>query len=255
MAESAEILVDDAEHVRTVTLNRPERLNALTLNMRREIESAVTEFGQDDNLRVLILTGAGRGFCSGTDLRDGGVVEKRTIRERTMPRFWWHRAFDEVEKPTICALNGVAAGARLGLALSCDLIIASEDASITPAFSKLGLSPDNGVAQMLQRRVGYSRALRVLLLSSRLSAAEAAAMGLVDEVVPAAVFAESVRRLAQELTKVSPIASVLTKRLLKDAPSLPRHVELAYEELLFDVTSATPEAAAAREAWASRSRD
>lgn len=244
----------DAHGVRTLTLNRPDRLNALTLTMRAAIADGVAAFDRDDDLRVLVLTGAGRGFCSGADLSGQGEVEKRGPKEWARHRFWWHRSLDETEKPTICALNGVAAGAGLGLALSCDVIVASDAATIAPAFARLGLSPDNGVGQRLVQRTGYAQALKLLLLARTLPASEALALGIVDEVVPAAAFEDAVRALARGFAAVPMVTTMLTKRLLRDAPGLPRDVELAYEELLLQFAGASPEAAEARAAYARRRR-
>ncbi|MEX2229668.1 MAG: enoyl-CoA hydratase/isomerase family protein [Dehalococcoidia bacterium] len=252
--DAPEILVADADGVRTLTLNRPDRLNALTLTMRAAIAEAVTAFDRDDELRVLVLTGAGRGFCSGADLSGQGEVVKQGPKEWARHRFWWHRPFDDTEKPTICALNGVAAGAGLGLALSCDVIVASDAATIAPATARLGLSPDNGVAQRLVRRVGYPRALKILLLARTLPAGDAHALGIVDDVVPAADFVAAVAELARAFAAVPMVTAMLTKRLLRDAPGLPREVELAYEELLLQFAAASPEAAAARAAYARRQR-
>lgn len=238
--------------MRTLTLNRPDRLNALTLSMRAAIADAVTAFDGNDDLRVLVITGAGRGFCSGADLTGQGEAEKVGPKQWARHRFWWHRPLDETEKPTICALNGVAAGAGLGLALSCDLIVASDAATIAPAFARLGLSPDNGVGQRLVRRTGYGQALKLLLLARTLPAAEAKALGIVDDVIPAAEFADAVSALARGFAAVPTVTAMLTKRLLRDAPQLPRDVELAYEELLLQFAAASPEAAAAREAYTQR---
>lgn len=237
-----EVLVEDRDGIRTVTLNRPERLNALTPTMRVQLKATLEEFDADDNLRVLVLTGAGRGFCSGADLRDEGTVEKRSRAELKSPRNWWQLAFDRTDKPLICALNGVAAGAGLGLAFACDIIIAAAGATLHPAFIKLGRTPDNGIALSLQRRVGYSRALMILVTGDPVTAEEAKKLGLVDEVCPDEELPTRVQALAQRIASGPSVAIDLTKRLLKDAATLDRRQLLAYEEVVSRLAGATEDA-------------
>lgn len=235
--DKPELIVDDGDGVRTLTLNRPERLNALTSGLRLAIEAAVKDFDSDDSLRVLVVTGAGRGFCSGSDLSAGhDVPPALSVRDQARLRFGWHLPLDRTDKPTIAAVNGVAAGGGIGLALSCDIVLASTASSFVPAFAGLGLSADNGLGQTLVSRMGYGRALRFLLQGKRASPDEALAVGLVDGVFEESAFSAEVRAVAEEIAATSPIATMLTKRLLKDAPSLPRHVELAYEELFLSFT-------------------
>lgn len=242
-----ELLVEDAEGVRTVTLNRPDRLNALTIPLRLAVQTAVEEFDDDDDLRVLVITGAGRGFCAGTDLQVGQEPpEPQRLRDHARLRFGWHLPLERTDKPTIAAVNGVAAGGGIGVATSCDMILASSGASFVPAFVRLALTADNGLGQKMVERVGYARALKFFLEGKRLAAEDALRIGLVDEVFEADTFAEQVRTLARGMADQPPLATQLTKRLLKDGPGLPRHVELAYEELLYRFSSESPEAAAVR---------
>lgn len=248
-SEESPLLVEDAEGVRTLTLNRPDRLNALTIPLRLAIQAAVEEFDEDDDLRVLLVTGAGRGFCAGSDLGGGQEpAEPQRLRDHARLRFGWHLPLDRTNKPTIAAVNGVAAGGGIGLAASCDIIVASTAASFAPAFIKIALTADNGLGQTLVRRVGYGRALKFLLEGNRLSVEDALRIGLVDEVFEEATFRESALALARGIAAQPPLTAQLTKRLLKDAPDLPRHVELAYEELMYRFSSVSPEAEAVRAA-------
>ncbi len=256
MADEPELLVDDAEGVRTLTLNRPDRLNALTIPLRLAIQAAVEEFDAIDELRVLVITGSGRGFCAGSDLTGGQEpAEPQRLRDHARLRFGWHLPLDRTDKPTIAAVNGVAAGGGIGLAASCDIIVASSEASFAPAFIKIGLTVDNGLGQTLVRRVGYSRALKFLLEGKRLSVEDALRIGLVDEVYEAERFRAEAAAFARELAAQPPLTAQLTKRLLKDAPPLPRHIELAYEELMYRFSSVSPEAESARAERTRRTRD
>lgn len=253
MADESDVLIDDEGPVRTVILNRPERMNAFSFAMRVGIEDALIDFHRRDDLRVLVLTGNGRGFCSGADLVEGGDQgPKETTWEKTRDRWWYYRAFDMVEKPTICALNGAVAGGGMGLMLACDFVVASSAAKIVPAFSRVGISPDNAVGKNLPRRIGYNRALLFLLLGEAVSAERALEWGLVDRVYEPEAFEEGVAAMAATLAAVPSVTASLTKRLLRDAPSLPTHLVTSYEQLLVGLSSASGEGAAARAALTSR---
>lgn len=236
-----EVLVDDAGAVRFVTLNRPDVLNALTDGMRSAIAATVREFDRLDHLRVLVLTGAGRGFCSGADLspRDAATPQEP---KRPTPRFWWHLPFEETNKPTICALNGAAAGGGIGLALSCDIIVASSSARLHPAFVGLGLSPDNGVSQKIVTRIGYPQALRFFLAGQPVEAARAFEIGFVDEVVAPDQLQEHVREMAAQFADRPPVSVGLTKRLLKEALTHDRATSLVLEEAAIALARETEDA-------------
>ncbi|MBI5669690.1 MAG: enoyl-CoA hydratase/isomerase family protein [Chloroflexi bacterium] len=194
------ILYELQDRILRITLNRPERLNAMTETMRYELIDAFTRAGDDASVRVVVLTGAGRGFCSGADLAaavesgqpvDFGHVLRNTynpliMRMRCLP------------KPIIAAVNGVAAGAGMSVALACDLRIAADSASFLQAFVKIGLVPDSGSTWLLPRLVGLTRAMDLMLSGRKVSAPEALAMGLVNQVVPDGEFADVVDKLARE---------------------------------------------------------
>jgi 2-(1,2-epoxy-1,2-dihydrophenyl)acetyl-CoA isomerase len=246
-----EILIEDHEGIRTLTLNRPQLLNALTDTMRLQIAEAVREFDQDDDLRVLLLTGAGRGFCSGADLSARAPEDPGRPR-RPSPRFWWHLPFEQTNKPTICALNGAAAGGGIGLALSCDLVIAADTARLHPAFVGIGLSPDNGISQKIVSRIGYEKSLMFFLSGAPLTSAEALAIGLVDRVVSSDELMENARELATKFASQPAVAVSLTKRLLRDAHKLDRATALVLEEATIALARQTQDAAEGAAAFRER---
>jgi len=192
---------------------------------------------------VLILTGAGRGFCAGADLSAPTPVA--AVPKAPRPRFWWHLPFEETNKPTICALNGAAAGGGIGLALSCDFVIAAESARLHPAFVGLGLSPDNGISQKIVARIGYEKSLMFFLDGSPLDAAGAKAIGLVDEVVPNDELVMRARALATTFANRPAVSVSLTKRLLKEARKLDRANALILEEAAIALARQTEDAAEA----------
>lgn len=185
--------------VLTITMNRPERLNAMNNTMRRELIAAFSQAADDETVRVIVLTGAGRGFCSGADLaaavEDGTPVNfGELLRETYNPLVLLMR---RLPKPIIAAVNGVAAGAGMSLALACDLRIASESASFMQAFVKIGLVPDSGATWLLPRLVGLTRALDLMLTGRRVAADEALTFGLVNEIVPDGSLMDAVYKTAR----------------------------------------------------------
>lgn len=216
------ILVDTtAEGVRTVTLNRPERLNAANPGLAEELPAALREAAADDAVRVVVLTGAGRGFCAGLDLAEPAGLSALsgggTRAERLDPYAWvgrWVQAVVGCEKPVVAAVNGPAAGAGFGLALACDVRLVAEGATMTAGYVRRGLSPDAGVTYFLPRLVGLSRAMDIALTGRDVDAREAERIGLASLVVPAATFADEVAAYARRLAAGPPVALALTKRLL-----------------------------------------
>ena len=174
-----------ADGVATLTLNRPESLNALNSQLRRELLAALKGIARDDAVRAVILTGEGRGFCSGADLRGGsGERDFRAVLEREYNPLI--RAIRELPKPVIAAVNGVAAGAGVSLALACDLVYAAEEATFIQAFVRIGLVPDSGSTRTLVRSLGRHRAAQLIFSGEPLTAAEAHAAGLVNVMLPGA---------------------------------------------------------------------
>jgi len=217
----------------TLTLNRPETINALTTELLRELGKAIKEASAPE-VRVVVLQGAGRGFCSGQDLRE---FEGQRISYKNHLRHYRPvvEGLAALEKPVIAAIHGAAAGAGLSLALACDLRIAAADAVLTTGFSKIGLIPDAGMNYYLPRLAGYAKAFELAVLSGRIKAEEALAMGLVNKVVPVEAFAVEVARLAGELAQGPSKAYGLIKRALRRSASASLEEMLEYEALLQEV--------------------
>lgn len=200
--------------VLTITLNRPEVLNALTRRVLGELREAVSAAERDASVHCLVLTGAGRGFCSGLDLttsepRDDNVSIADGVRQN------WNvvvKGIRAIEKPVIAAVNGVAAGAGLSLALACDIRMASEAAWFMPGFVRIGLIPDSGGTIFLPMLVGYAKAAELAFTGDRVDSTEAHRLGLVNHVVPAAELMERTYALASRLAGMPTRAIGLTKR-------------------------------------------
>jgi 2-(1,2-epoxy-1,2-dihydrophenyl)acetyl-CoA isomerase len=227
-----------AEGVATITLDRPDRLNAWTGRMDAEYRAALAAAEDDPGVRVVVVTGAGRGFCAGADLRGDSDERafRRVLRAEYNPLI---EAIRRVPKPVVASVNGVAAGAGVSLALAADLVIASEEARFVPAFDRIGLVPDSGLARTLVRALGRHRAFELLVGQRPLSAADAQAMGLVAAVVPAEALLEETRSLAARLA-AGPTASMgLTKRLLNAAEDATLAETLDAEAALQDLAGRT----------------
>ncbi len=231
------ITVETAGPVRTVTLNRPESLNSLNENMTSELADAIQQIRRDDAIRCMVLTGAGRAFCSGQDLgqlktsyADSKFVPnlKEELKRRYHPVVFGIR---ELEKPVIAALNGVAAGAGLSIALACDIRIASDKASLIEVFINVGLVPDAGSTFFLPRLVGLGKALELCFTGDKVSANEALAIGMVNKVVPAEELTKATNELANRLAKLPTRAIGLTKRLLNQSFNADLHAQLDAEGL------------------------
>lgn len=212
----ATLLHEVSDGVATVTLNRPDSLNALNAEMRRELIAAVKAARADDETRVLVLTGAGRGFCAGADLRDGSGEPdfRRVLTDEYNPLIAALRA---LPKPVVASVNGVAAGAGMSLALAADLVIASDEARFVPAFNRIALVPDTGLTRTLVRSLGRHRALEILLGERQLTAAAAHEAGIVAAVVPGERLAGATQELGRRLA-AGPVKAIgLTKRLVNRA--------------------------------------
>ena len=216
---------NSATGVQTITLNRPERLNAVNLQMTEELPLALDAASRDDQVRVVVLTGAGRGFCAGLDLDAANVAamteqQNHSRHERLDDLHWvgrWVLSVVNCDKPVIAAINGPAVGAGCGLALAADIRVLSDAAIMSTGYLKIGLSPDAGVSYFLPRLIGLARASELLLTAREIKAAEAERIGLVSRVVPATDFEKEVTDDANRLAAGPPIALTLTKRLLRDS--------------------------------------
>lgn len=224
--------------VGTVTLNRPDKLNAFGGTMRQDLLAALRSAGDDPRCRVVVVTGAGRAFCAGGDIEFmAGLQKSRDVES-------FRRLLDagrdvvlqiaSMRPPVIAAINGVAAGAGCNLALACDYRIAAEDAKLGQTFVKIGLQPDWGGTWLLPRIVGRSRALELMSTGRMIGAAEALAIGMIDRLVPAASLAEESQRLAQTFAEAPPIAIAGIKRslALSGANDLPSQLTVESEQQL-----------------------
>lgn len=219
-----ELMVRREGGIAVVTLNRPERLNALTKTMMQSLLVELSACASDDTIRCVVLTGAGRAFCAGGDVRVQAETAARgtdqTPEQRTdelRASMEASRLLHEMPKPTIAMLNGVAAGAGCSLALACDLRIAGESARLTTAFVKVGLSGDFGGSWFLSRLVGPARARELYFMSEVLDASRMEALGLVNRVVPDAALESETITLAKQLAEGPAVAFRYIKRNLNVA--------------------------------------
>jgi 2-(1,2-epoxy-1,2-dihydrophenyl)acetyl-CoA isomerase len=221
--------------VATLTLDRPEALNALTVPVKVALREALESLGRDRAVRAVILTGAGRAFCAGQDLaereRPDAAPLDVEVRERYNPII---RAIRSMGQPVIAAVNGVAAGAGCNFALACDLRVASEEAKFIQSFVRVGLAPDSGGSFILTRLVGLSKAMELLLLGDTVDAKEAQRIGLVARVFPAAEFAASAREIAERVAK-APRGIGLIKRAVNHANLANLEADLEYEAHLQEI--------------------
>jgi 2-(1,2-epoxy-1,2-dihydrophenyl)acetyl-CoA isomerase len=196
------ILLDIRDGIARATLNRPDKLNSFNVTMHEELQDALNTIENDASVRVLVLTGAGRGFCAGQDLGDRAVTAGESLDLGTSIENYYAplvRRLRKLPMPVIGAVNGVAAGAGANLAFACDLVIAAKSASFIESFCKLGLIPDTGGTYFLPRLVGTARAMGMALLGDKISAAQAAEWGLIWKCVDDAEFAASIDKLAAQL--------------------------------------------------------
>jgi 2-(1,2-epoxy-1,2-dihydrophenyl)acetyl-CoA isomerase len=202
--------------VASITLNRPDTLNSIHTAMSAELKEVLARVGEAREVRAVLLTGAGRGFCAGQDLdevRPGSGVDDFAAHARKVysPLV---RALRGLSKPVVCAVNGVAAGAGANLALACDLVLAAEEAPFVQAFAKIGLVPDTGGTFFIPRLVGPARAMALMMLGEKITARQAVDMGLIYQAYPAATLLEEATKLARHLATQPTYGLGLTKQLL-----------------------------------------
>ena len=216
-----------------VTLNRPEVLNSCNRPMVAELREVFAS-AQDDGIRAVLVTGAGRAFCAGQDLAEAVPPDGQAapdIGDIVAGYNGLIRAIRTLEKPVVCAVNGVAAGAGANIALACDLVLAADNASFIQAFSKIGLVPDNGGTFFLPRLVGMARATSMAMLGEKISAEQAVQFGMIYRVVPAAELASTSRDLARDLATQPTRGLGLIKRALNASQTndLDRQLDLEEE--------------------------
>ncbi|MCH8815504.1 MAG: enoyl-CoA hydratase/isomerase family protein [Chloroflexi bacterium] len=222
MTDYTDLLYDVKDSVATITLNRPDRLNAISGPMLESISRALRAADLDTGVRVIIITGAGRGFCAGLDLKDlisgtgigangGGGFATQRFDLNNAPPIVLHNT----DTPVICALNGPAAGYGLDLALGADIRIASKEAKLAAVFTKRGILPESGGSWLLPRMLGWAKAAEVAFTGRTLSADEALELGLVNQVVEHDQLMSTTRDLAAEIAANAPLAVQATKRMMR----------------------------------------
>jgi 2-(1,2-epoxy-1,2-dihydrophenyl)acetyl-CoA isomerase len=238
----AEILLQAADGVATVTLNRPDVLNSFNRSMAGQLRETMERIGTDDSVRAVVLTGAGRGFCAGQDLAEalpsGGAMPDLgdIVRDSYNPVI---RAIRKLEKPVICAVNGVAAGAGANLAFACDILFASSSATFVQSFAKIGVIPDSGGTFILPRLVGLHRASVMTMLAEKMPAEQAREWGLVYMVTQPEVLLETAVGTARQLAAMPTRAFGLIKRGFNRSLGVDLDEQLDYEEELQREAGAT----------------
>jgi enoyl-CoA hydratase/carnithine racemase len=215
-----DLLVERDGHVAILTLNRPERLNAISGEMLELFSSALLDADRDPDVRAIVVTGAGKGFCAGLDLKDvaagtgigaGGSPGIGRFDVRHSPPVVLH----ETDKPTLCALNGAAAGYGMDLALGCDLRVAADTAKLAAVFTKRSVLPESGGTWLLPRLVGWEKACEIAFRGRVVLAPEALELGLVFKLVPAELCLKETLSLAHEIAENAPLAVQATKRMMR----------------------------------------
>lgn len=239
--DDPEVLYDVADHIATITLNRPARLNTISREMLDQLGQAMLKADADPDVRCVILTGAGRAFCAGLDMgsaragkgigsQNDADLPRTTLDLKTAPP----TILFNMDTPVICALNGSAAGYGMDTALGCDIRIMAESAKFAAAFVKRGVVPESGGTWFLPRMIGWAKAAEVIFTGRTLSARESLALGLTNEVVPDAKLAGRARAVAAEIAANAPLAVQSAKRMMRAglSESFGDHVHHVFLQLL-----------------------
>ena len=208
-------------NVAWISLNRPEVFNSFNREMALQLQNTLDDCAANSNVRALVITGNGKAFCAGQDLKEVTDPElnpgfRKILEEHYNPIIQKIRT---IEKPIIAAVNGVAAGAGANIALACDIVVATEQASFIQAFSKIGLVPDSAGTFFLPRLIGFQKASALMMLGDKVSAQEALTIGMIYKIFPIAIFEDEVKTLAENLAQMPTKAIGLTKRLLNQSMS------------------------------------
>lgn len=219
-SKTEELLVEQRGRVAVITLNRPERLNAISREMLGELSEKMVEANKDPDTRCIVLTGAGRGFCSGLDLiNTGDNLEKRRGNNRPRQLFDLRDApinvMWSIDTPIICAINGAAAGYGMDMTLLCDMRIASENAKMAAVTAKRNVVPESGGTWLLPRLIGWAKTAELYFRARTLNAQESLEMGLVNTVVPADELMDTAMQWAEEVAENAPMAVQTTKRMMR----------------------------------------
>lgn len=237
------ILYEVSDRIATITLNRPDAYNATTDEMYRELQQLIVDIAADQDVGCVIITGAGKGFCAGADLKarkDDMTPLQRRDRHRWILRDILEPLF-RLEKPVIAAVNGAAAGAGFNIALACDFIVASDKASFMQAFARVGLVPDLGGLYLLGRVIGINKAKELCFTARKVSAEEAKELGIVNHVVPHDELMSKAREIASTIAAGSPTAMAMTKTLLDKSTNATLDQMLEYEGYAQTIAYLTPE--------------
>ena len=225
MSQEDEVLLDIADHIGTITLNAPGRMNTISGKMLNQLSEKFLEADRNPDVRCIILTGAGRAFCAGLDLgSQAGKTESLGVLDSTETNMVEFNIRDTppivlhgIDTPVVCALNGGAAGYGFDIALGCDIRIAADTAKMAPGFAKRGILPESGGTWLLPRIVGYARAAEIAFTGRTLSASECVELGLVNEAVPADELMDRAREMAGEIASNAPLAVRAIKRMMRAA--------------------------------------
>ncbi|MCB0985107.1 MAG: enoyl-CoA hydratase/isomerase family protein [Ilumatobacter sp.] len=222
-----EVLYEVADHVATITLNAPGRMNTISGLMLDQLSERLLQADRDRDVRCIVLTGAGKAFCAGLDMAaqmnaKPGSLGNMSGNGEGIPgeldlRFTPPTVLHNLDTPTICALNGGAAGYGLDIALGCDIRIAAASAKLNPGFAKRGILPESGGTWLLPRLVGYAKAAEIAFTGRTLTADESLELGLINKVVPNELFADTVKEMAASITENAPLAVRAIKRMMRAA--------------------------------------
>ena len=226
--------IDRNGQIGIITLSRPEKLNAINRELHLEMMEACRELRDDDGVRVVIFTGEGRGFCSGADITSGREMDEHPSRAERLDEYNWvgrqaMMVYRGLDKPTIAAVNGVAAGAGMGLALACDMRVGCENTRFKTVFIERSLSPDSGLSYFLPRIVGISRAFDLVFTSRNVNADEAYRIGLLDRLTTAGNLMDEALELARQIAFWPPAAMQMSKRSIQRGMETDLEDQLEYE--------------------------
>ncbi len=228
------------EGVSTITLNRPEVYNALNDEITFELQDAFKAVAKDSAVRVVVLTGEGKAFCAGQDLRDRSSQHKTSFRESLIKRYNpLILAMRQLPKPVVCRLNGVAAGAGCSIALACDILVASEEASLIEVFINIGLVPDSGSSYFIPRLVGMANAFELCSTGKKIGGQEAYRLGLINQVVKAEELDAAVKGYTDHFAHAPTKAIGLLKKMLNKSGTATLEEMLEYEAYLQEVAGHT----------------
>lgn len=231
--ESKTVLLSLEQGVARLTLNRPDKYNSFNRSMALELQQLLDECAANDEVRCVLITGAGKGFCAGQDLAEASDVANIDFNKMVEEHYnALIRRIRNIEKPVVAGVNGVAAGAGANIALACDIIVAAHSATFIQAFSKISLIPDSAGTWFLPRLVGMQRAAALMMTADKVTAQEAASMGMVYKAVADDVFEAEVRSMTENLARMPTKALGLTKRALNQTFSNTLEAQLQLEKEL-----------------------